>query len=81
MWVLLTYNKILNKTLICNITLIKNENFETFDIIFKYLKNEYNFNPAIMTTDFNKAAYKAFKLNFSTIRMVPCLFHFFNVYI
>ena len=42
------------------------------------MKNEYNFNPAIMTTDFNKAAYKAFKLNFSAIRMVPCFFHFFQ---
>ena len=31
-----------------------------------------------MTVDFNKAAYKAFKLNFQNIRMVPCFFHLFQ---
>ena len=60
MWVLLAYKKNLNKIIICNISLVKNENYETFDIIIKYLKSEYNFYPSIMTVDFCKSAYKSF---------------------
>ena len=81
MWILLAYNKILNKIIICNISLIKNENFETFDVIIKYLKIEYNFNPSIMTVDFNKAAFKAFKLNFNNIRFVPFFSFFQRIYL
>ena len=57
MWILLAFNKNYNKTVICNITLLKNENFETFDILLKYRKSKYNFHPQVMTVDFNKAAY------------------------
>ena len=39
----------------------------------KYLKKK-NFNRNVMTVDFNKAAYKAFKLNFQN----TCFFHLFQ---
>ena len=61
MWILLAFNKNYNKTVICNITLLKNENFETFDILLKCRKSKYNFHPQVMTVDFNKAAYEDFK--------------------
>ena len=44
MWIILAFNKNYNKTVICNITLLKNENYETFDILLKYLKNKYKSN-------------------------------------
>ena len=57
----ISYNKKYNKCLICNISLIKNENIETFKCIINHLKETYNFNPKIMTVDFCKAAYITFK--------------------
>lgn len=61
MWVLLSFNKNYNKAFICNISLIKNENYETFKMIINYLKDHYNFTQNIMTTDSCKAFYKVFK--------------------
>ena len=75
MWILLSYNKNGNKILIYNISLIKNENFETFDSIINYLKNNYQFEPKVMIVDFCKTAYKAFKTNYKNIRMFACFFH------
>ena len=78
MWILLAFNKNYNKTVICNITLLKNENFETFDILLKYRKSKYNFHPQIMIVDFKKASYETFKLNFENIKMVLAFFIFFK---
>ena len=75
MWILLSYNKKYNKILICNISLIKNENLETYKKILLYLKDTFNFKPEIMTVDFCKAAYIAFKNIYKDIIMVPCFFH------
>ena len=75
MWIMLSYNKKYNKFLICNISLIKNENIETFKCIINHLKETYNFNPKIMTVDFCKAAYITFKNTYKDIIMVPCFFH------
>ena len=75
MWIMLSYNKKYNKILICNISLIKNKNLETFKNIISYLKETYNFNPKIMTVNFCKAAYIAFKNIYKDIVMVPCFFH------
>lgn len=54
---------IIIRYLICNISLIKNENFETFKNTINYLKLNYQFEPIVMTVDFCKAAYKAFNSN------------------
>ena len=75
MWILLAFNKNKNKVIICNITLLKNENYETFVTLINHLKNTYSFNPGIMTLDFCKATYKAFKELFPHIQLVPCFFH------
>ena len=42
MWVLLAYNKDYNRILLCNISLIKNENYETFRMVINYLKKIIN---------------------------------------
>ena len=38
-------NEIYNKTILCLLALIYNENVET---IFKFLKNNFNFNPNLL---------------------------------
>ena len=39
---LLAFNKAYYKTLICNLSIISNENKETFFSLFVYLRNRYN---------------------------------------
>lgn len=70
-YIMISYNKNENKIFICNISLIKNDNFETFNSIINYLKLNYQFELTIMTVDICKAVYKAFKTNYKNIRMVP----------
>ena len=60
-FVMLTFNNKLNKVLLCLLALIYNENRETLEEIFKYLENNYSFNPDVLTVDFGKAGYLAIK--------------------
>lgn len=75
LFVLLSYNKKFNKLLLCALALIYNENIETLEEIFKYLKKNFNFNPDLITVDFGKAGYIAIKNIFPNIRIFPCYFH------
>ena len=75
LFVILTYNKKLNKTLLCLLALIYNENFETISEIFNFLKKNYNFYPKIITVDFGKAGYKAIQQSFPKTRIFTCYFH------
>ena len=77
-WILLAYNKNINKTMICNISLIKNENFETLKCILIHLKGNYNLIPNLMIIDFNKTAYKVFKFLIKEIILVIYFFHLFQ---
>ena len=43
--VILSFNKDLFRAILCNLSLIANENIETFITVFEYLKAKYNFNP------------------------------------
>ena len=52
-FILLAFNKDLYKTILCNISLIYNENKETFINIFNFLKNKYNFYPTRITFDYS----------------------------
>ena len=49
--IILTFNRELFKTIFINLTLIQNENKETFVIIFSYLKNKYNWIPLNATIE------------------------------
>ena len=48
---ILAFNKNENKTKLCSISLIKNENIETFSKILEYLKLQIQFAPKIATID------------------------------
>ena len=75
-WILIAFNKSLFKTLLCCISIIKNENKETILTILDYLSLKYNFNPNIITLDFGRGPYVAFKTKFPNCRIFPCFFHF-----
>ena len=57
------------------LALIYNENRETIENILKYLKLNFNFNPPVITLDFRKVGYLAFKNIFPKTRIFPCYFH------
>ena len=64
-----------NKTLLCMLALIYNENRVTIETILKYLKLNFNFNPPVITIDFGEAGYSALKNIFPKTRIFPCYFH------
>ena len=51
MFIILSYNEKLNKTLLFTICIIYNENKKTFLEIFKHLKLTYQFNPSLFSVD------------------------------
>ena len=55
LFIILAYDEKINKILICALSLIYNENLETFKTIFKFLKTIYNFKPKLFTIDLGKA--------------------------
>ena len=75
LFVLLCYNKKYNKILLCTLALIYNENKETLEEIFKFLKKNFNFQPSLITVDLGKAGYIAIKNIFPNTRIYPCYFH------
>lgn len=70
-FVMLTFNNKLNKVLLCLLALI----YKTLEEIFKYLENNYSFNPNVLTVDFGKAGYLAISKVFPSTRIFPCYFH------
>jgi len=81
LFVIVTYNKKLNKTLLCNLSLIYNENVETIEKLLEFLKDVYNFNPNLITIDLGKAGYKAVTNIFPKCRIFPCYFHIIRRFI
>ena len=75
LFVMLTFNNKLNKVLLSLLALIYNENRETLEEIFNFLKRNYSFNPAVFTVDFGKAGYLAISHAFPSNRIFPCYFH------
>ena len=63
----LAFNKRKYHTVLCNLSMIQNENIETFYTVLEHLKNRYNFNPKNITIDFSKAEYGAYKKIFNDI--------------
>ena len=72
---LLAYNNKFNKIYLCLMALIYNENKETLEAIFNFLKLNYNFYSNLFTVDFGKAGYLAIQNIFSKTRIFPCFFH------
>ena len=76
LFTLLAFNKEKYHSTLCNLSMISNENTETFYTLFDYLKNKYNFKPKNITIDFSIAEYYGFKKVFNNIIIIPCFFHF-----
>ena len=76
LWILLAFNNTLMKTLLCTISLIKNENKETVTALLDYLHLKYNFQPKKITLDFGRDPISAFKNKYPNCTIVPCFFHF-----
>ena len=76
LFVLLAFNKELYRSILCNISLICNENTETFSTLLEYLKNKYDFKPNRITIDFSKSEFNSYKLIFPNITIIPCFYHF-----
>ena len=74
--IILLFNSELFRTLLCNISIISNQNKETFYTIFDYLKKKYKFNPNIITIYYSLAEVNGIKHVFPQIRLIPCFFHF-----
>ena len=73
---ILAFNQYKYKTILCNLSLIENENAETFITILAHLKNIYNFNPQKISLDFSKVEYKVIINVFSNVIFIPFfLFH------
>ena len=74
--VILAFNRDLYKSIICNLSILQNENKETFVTILEYLKNKYNWIPTTITFDYSKAEKNALQYVFPNIKFIPCFYHF-----
>lgn len=75
LFIIVAFNKILNKTILYALILISNENKETFEKIFIYLKETYKFNLSLFIVDFGKECYVALNNILPQSRVYPCNFH------
>ena len=74
--IILAFDNTKYSTVLCNISLILNENKETFFSVLEYLNKRYKFEPKNITTDYSLAEIKAIKSLFPNINIIPCFFHF-----
>ena len=73
--IILAFNLDLYTTILCNISIITNENKETFVTLFDYLKEHYQFNPEKITIDYSVSELNAIKHAFPNSIIIPCFFH------
>ena len=74
--VILAFNRESFKSIIFNLSIIQNENKETFITILEYLKNKYNWQPNTITIDYSKAEKNALIYVFPNLKFIPCFYHF-----
>ena len=70
MFLLIAFNKELNKSQLFAISLIQNENKETFNEIYKYLTENFGFNPNIISCDCNQANIIAIRKLYPNTRII-----------
>ena len=78
LYVISAFNIILKITRIVCYSLIPNETEITYSELFRILKQDYGFNPKIMTLDFNIPSHKGVVKNFPDVYIIKCFFHFVN---
>ena len=74
------YNKSTFSTYICELTLIKYEDYVSFQKIFKYLNEMYDFNPSIIHIDYSNALRKSLLSN-GLFKTKPIIIHCFFQFI
>ena len=72
---LIAFNTTANKTELCSLVLLTNENVETFTNIYEYLIDKYNFYPTKMTVDCQKANIITIQKHFPNCYIIICYFH------
>lgn len=76
LFLLLGYDIILNKSVLCCLSLIIDMQAETFAFLFHKLKILYNFYPKILTCDFDLSLRKGIKKIYPDIKFFGCYYHF-----
>ena len=74
-FVILGYDSNMNKLILYLFSLIRHENIETFETIFKILKIKYEFNPNFINTDFQKGQIGAIINVFQNSTIILCWFY------
>ena len=72
---ILAFNNKLYKSILCNLSLIANENKETLITLFEHLKIKYHWNPELISIDFSKAEFSSLNYVFPNIKIIPCFYH------
>ena len=76
LFILLGYDILLNKSALCCFALIMDMQAETFAFLFNKLKLLYDFNPRILTCDFDFSLRKGLKRIYPDIKFYGCYYHF-----
>ena len=74
--VILAFNNELFKSVIYSLSLIQNENKETFVKVLNFLKIKYSWTPNKITIDYSKAEKNAITYVFPNVEIIPCFYHF-----
>ena len=75
LFIIIAFNKEILVSQLCVLALIRNENIETFTIIYNYLYEKYKFVPKKMTVDCQKAHLISLYKFFPNTCIIICYFH------
>ena len=75
LYILIAFNNDKQKTELCSIILISNENVETFDTIYQYLYSKYKFQPTKLTVDCQKSHIISIQKIYPNCYIIICYFH------
>lgn len=76
LFILIGFDIILNKSVLCCLALIMDMQAETFAFLFQKLKELYSFKPNIITCDFDFSLRKGIKTVYPNIKFFGCYYHF-----
>lgn len=74
--VIIGYDILFCKAVLCCFALILDELTTTFNFLFYILNKYYQFNPHIITCDFETSLRKSLKIIFPNMRIFPCYYHY-----
>ena len=71
---LLAFNTESYKTLLFNLSIITNENKETFFTLFEFLRNRYNWQSKLIAIDYSIPELTSILSLFPKVTIIPCFF-------